>query len=226
MAITWFTVLAETHKLPDGSDETNAAAWKVPEDKVAALGLLVGRCAERLAKLGNPETTNAVTREECNESFEELKVLMRDLHSYFYLKDFPRAARTRLGLGAGGEAETEDDKQVVFTLDTLPSNHEVIGKFQRRGRKSKSKGKHHAVEVRTWTLPIGAPPPANADAPGWKSYADTASPWKMSFKNAEDIGKRLYVSMRWEEGSVSSDDEDGDGKGKGPWSPIQDIVIP
>jgi hypothetical protein len=227
MGKTWFSVLAETHTLPDGSDETNAAAWGVPEKKVADLGPLIGACSARLAKLDDPDTDTAPARAECNAAFDEYDALMQDIHSYFYHKDFPLEALARLGLlphkkpGKGGSvADPTDHVEIEFVID--PESHTIVIKFRIPGSKHWGKGRYHCVEIRYWILPLDAPAPLDANAPGWKSDADTSSPWEITC-DGSDAGKRFWVSMRWENASTG---EKNQKRGKGPWSALRSVIIP
>jgi hypothetical protein len=52
----------------------------------------------------------------------------------------------------------------------------------------------------------------------WQSEVDTASTWTHRFLKA-DLGKRLYVAMRWENPSSG-----GKTDGKGPWSAVQSVI--
>jgi hypothetical protein len=98
----------------------------------------------------------------------------------------------------------------------------VIGDYRIEGAAGRGKGDYHGVEIRIWILPLDAPAPVSPDHPGWISEVDTASPWKRAFTEA-DLGKRLYVAMRWENASVGKNLSET--SGKGPWSVIQSVVI-
>jgi hypothetical protein len=226
MGKTWFPVLAETHKLPDGSDETNAAAWGVPEKKVADLGLLVDRCAVRLAKLDDPDTDTAPARAECNAAFEALVSLMEELHPYFYLKPFPETALARLGLLPHDKNRSPTPKPtryVSFEIVVHVKDHRLVVEFWIAGSESKSKEPYHGAEFRIWLLPPDAPQPATADAAGWQSFASTGTPWQKTF-NEDAIGKRLWIAARWENRSTGKSGDENDGKG--PWSAFQNVIVP
>jgi hypothetical protein len=109
---------------------------------------------------------------------------------------------------------------VGFRLSTLPSAHRVFADYFIAGSESRGKGEYHAVEARWWVRSLSEPAPLDANAEGWHSAADTASPWEIGFDGA-DAGKRLYVAMRWENESTGEDES-----GKGLWSDIQSIIIP
>jgi hypothetical protein len=152
---------------------------------------------------------------------------MQELHAYFYLKAFPKAALARLGLEPHKTGHTPTPKPtryVAFEIVVYVKDHRIVIEYRIAGSSSKSKYPYHGVELRLWILPLDAPGPANAEAPGWQSYASTATPWEKTFKDANDIGKRLYVVMRWENESTGDGGNEDDGKG--PWSAIQSIVIP
>jgi hypothetical protein len=68
--------------------------------------------------------------------------------------------------------------------------------------------------------PLDAAAPESAETDGWRSEVDTATPWAHTFV-ANEIGRRLYVAMRWENESSGKDQA----AGKGPWSAIKSVVI-
>jgi hypothetical protein len=109
---------------------------------------------------------------------------------------------------------------VVFTLIVDTRGHIVTASYRIAGRERRGKGRYHGVEVRFWVLPLDAAPVVAADHPGWQSEVDTSSPWKRTFTEAE-LGKRLYVMMRWENRSAGK----AQPAGKGPWSAVTSVVI-
>jgi hypothetical protein len=110
---------------------------------------------------------------------------------------------------------------VEFEISTVPSDHRIIARFRISGSIRWGKGHYHAAEIRYWVRPLDAPPPVDANDEGWHSVADTASPWEKVFPGA-DAGKRLYIRMRWEN-NVTGEDDDA---GKGPWSIMQNVIVP
>jgi hypothetical protein len=228
MATVWFSVLSEVNPnpTPGGGMQTNAAAWGVPVELVTELDGEAGKCFELLRKVNEPTTATAVVEVECEEAFVALRATMRDLHSYFYLKAFPKSALARLGLsphkkpGAGGSVADPTD-HVEYEISIDPIGRRIIIRFRILGSKRWGKGRYHCVEIRYWVLPLDAPGPANAEAPGWKSDVDTASPWEITCD--DDSGKRLWVAMRWENRSTGTKNQK---RGKGPWSEIKGVVIP
>jgi hypothetical protein len=110
---------------------------------------------------------------------------------------------------------------VAFILSLLPTDHRVIAQFRVAGSTKRGKGSYHGVEIRFWVLPLDASPPQTADDKGWRSEICTKTPWRHTF-DADEIGKRLYIAMRWENESVASDEE----ASKGPWSEIESVIIP
>ena len=109
---------------------------------------------------------------------------------------------------------------VAFEFAIDPESHTVRISYRREGSKGYGKGTYHGVEVRFWVRPLDAAAPETADADGWRSEVDTATPWAHTFA-ASEIGQRLYVAMRWENESSGKDQATG----KGPWSAIRSIVI-
>jgi hypothetical protein len=111
---------------------------------------------------------------------------------------------------------------VEFTLRIDAQGHIVIADYRIEGAAGRGKGDYHGAEIRIWILPLDAPAPIGPDHPGWVSEVDTATPWKRAFTEA-DLGKRLYVVMRWK--NPSSGKNLSETSGKGPWSVIQSVVI-
>ncbi|MDR3325542.1 MAG: hypothetical protein LBS82_06140 [Spirochaetaceae bacterium] len=221
MAGSWHKVLSEIDPGQSGEPKTNAAVWGIPAGKTEKLGAELIECVKLLKKLGEPTTATKVVRFECNVAFALMKATMRSLHANFYQDEFPKIALYRLGLRPHGEGGGEDeDEGIEFFFKLITSGHIVMIVYRIAGSPTRGKGSHHAAEIRFWVLPLDDPAPPNANAPGWKSFTNTASPWVKTF-GAEDIGKRLYVAMRWQEDSVGGEDV-----GKGPWSVIQSIIIP
>jgi hypothetical protein len=109
---------------------------------------------------------------------------------------------------------------VAFDFFLDPQNHTVTVKFRIEGSTKRGKGSYHGAEIRLWVLPLDAPAPIDADFPGWQSEVDTASPWSKKFAGA-DVGKRLWVTMCWENRSSGADQQSG----KGPWSEIKGVVM-
>jgi hypothetical protein len=112
---------------------------------------------------------------------------------------------------------------VDLMLSTIPTDHRVIAGFRVEGSKRRGKGPYHAVEVCFCVRGLGEPAPLgpDVDAEAWHSVAVTASPWEKSFLPS-DAGKRLYITMRWENLSTGRSGE----AGKGPWCGIVSIIIP
>jgi hypothetical protein len=151
--------------------------------------------------------------------------LMRDFanSSIRYNKKMPDADKLVLGVPVRDPHHTpqaDPTDLVDFQFESLPSDHRLIMPYRIAGASSHGKDRYHGVEVRIWILPLDAPGPLSAEHPGWRSEISTATPWKHTFAEAE-IGMRLHVVMRWENGSVSKDRSSG----KGPWSGFQSVVI-
>jgi hypothetical protein len=109
---------------------------------------------------------------------------------------------------------------VEFSLKFEVRSHTVLVDYHIDGEVGHSKGRYHGVEVRYWVLPADAPSPVTAEDPPWRSEVNTATPWSHTFTTPE-IGQRVHVALRWENGSVGANQA----AGKGPWSLIQSIVI-
>jgi hypothetical protein len=87
---------------------------------------------------------------------------------------------------------------------------------------ARGKGRYHGVEVAFIVLPLDAPAPISV-TDAWASKVDTSSPWEHIFNDA-DVGKRCYITMRWENPSAGNNIDDDEGKG--PWAPIKNFVVP
>jgi hypothetical protein len=160
-----------------------------------------------------------------DEALAAAKGAMKDFAntSVRFNKKMGEADKEDLGIRTRYRHNTPRPKpadHVDFELSVDAQSHGVAAKYRIEGSTKRGKGDYHGVEIRYWILPLDAPPPASAIAEGWHSVADTASPWEHTFDNPEEIGKRLYVCMCWENNSTDSEDD------KGPWSAIQGVIIP
>jgi hypothetical protein len=111
---------------------------------------------------------------------------------------------------------------VAFEIAIIPSGHHVSCKYRIAGSTKRGKGKYHGVEVAFIVLPLDAPAPIMVTKE-WVSKVDTASPWEHIFEEAE-VGKRCYITMRWENPSAGNNIDDD--KGKGDWAEIQSFIVP
>jgi hypothetical protein len=215
MAFNWLQVLGR-----------KAAAWGVPDDVVNGPEGLAEAAREAAAALAvvlsAARTSVAVAR--CKAQMKTLAATMRRVKRRYFTQP-PLSDEDVVSLGlkprkAGKTPAPTPADHVAFLLSHIYSDHIVVAAFSISGGMTRGKGSYHGVEVRYWVLPLDARPPATADAPGWRSETWTASPWSHTF-DAEDIGRRLYVAMRWVNRSNS---KTADG-GKGPWSAIRSIII-
>jgi hypothetical protein len=118
----------------------------------------------------------------------------------------------------GPRPDPTDHASYDLSVDGI--SHIVTADYRITGSEHRGKGIFHGVEARFWVLDPDAPPPTDANFPGWKSEISTATPWVRTFTAAE-IGKKLYITMRWENESVGKDGT----RGKGPWGEISSILI-
>jgi hypothetical protein len=135
-------------------------------------------------------------------------------------------AEEKLAMGIVPESHSHGPKPkptelVEFEISTVPTDHRIIARFRISGSKRWGKGPYHAAEIRYWLRSLSDPAPLDANEEGWHSVADTASPWEKTFPGA-DAGKRLYILMRWENNAAGEDDD----AGKGPWSIMQNVLVP
>jgi hypothetical protein len=194
--------------------------------EAVACGAVVSRITDFLDALEAYELDNSSrNRLLKNEAMAAAKASMQDFANSFvrFNKKMSEADKEDLGVHTRDPHNTPKPKPtdlVEFEFSTVPSDHRIIAKFRIAGATGRGKGRYHGVEIRYWILPLDAPPPASAVVAGWHSVADTASPWEHTFDGIDEIGKRLFVMMRWE--NDSTDDENG----KGPWSAIEGVIIP
>jgi hypothetical protein len=116
------------------------------------------------------------------------------------------------------QATPTDHVEFSFRVDS--EAHAVFAYYRIDGGVGHSKGRYHGVDVRFWTLPVGAPGPVTADDPAYRAETDTATPWKHTF-DSHEIGMRLHLAMRWANNSVGKTPD----AGKGPWSAIKSVMI-
>jgi hypothetical protein len=216
LANNWLEILA-----------LKATPWGIPAAEVTGPGSLTALTQEATTSLtvvkSSERTPVAVTK--CRVDFKTLLAKMQYIKK-LYFNSPPRTDEDLSALGLKPPDTTHTPKPtptdlVAFLLSLIPTDHTVVAAFHIAGSKRRGKGPYHGAEIRIWVLPLGAPPPPTADAAGWRSEVCTASPWEHSFE-ADEIGCRLYIAMRWENPSVSKDRPPA----KGPWSEIKTIIIP
>jgi hypothetical protein len=198
----------ETHIPPDTRTELHAQihAWDLAYAKA----------------LADPsQTNNKEKRRVLKAAIAFIRKLVND-----YLRREPVTDEDRDAVGVPNKNPHHAPKpqpvdHVAIALSVDATNHSVRADYQKKGSLSKSKDPYHGVEIRTWLLALDAPAPVTADDPGWESHVDTATPWRWKAKSAADIGKRLYVAMRWENPSAGEDED----ACKGPWSAIESVVV-
>jgi hypothetical protein len=220
MAGVWHTVL-----ITPNESSVNAMVWDIPMEKVLELRIRYDECVEYQHKT-KAKTITVPEKALFKIEYAALIVAMTDLHDRFYLKDFPPEALAALGLPprrtGRGEPKPKPTDHVEFRILLDVYNHSVTAHYRIAGSQKRGKGGYHGVEVRTWILPASAPAIINPEHAGWMSVVDTASPWSRVFTDETLFGQKLYIAMRWENGSVNGEGDDG----KGPWSAIQSILIP
>ncbi|MDR3324548.1 MAG: hypothetical protein LBS82_00980 [Spirochaetaceae bacterium] len=214
MAINWFNVLSETHPLPDGSDETNAAAWGVSEAIVGALGPQVDVCFELLRKVKDPTTATAVIRNQCATAFVLLRHTMRELHAFFYLPTFSVAALERLGLSVHDDTPTaHPEPEIHVGSEFKPVDYgqvEMTIWVEESGERRIPTNMSGAV---LFTQVSDTPITETSELHTSELY--TTHRFVLSFPQ-ELRGKTVYYSLRWQ-----------NKKGKrGQWSLIGSFVIP
>ncbi|MDR3325566.1 MAG: hypothetical protein LBS82_06265 [Spirochaetaceae bacterium] len=224
IANVWHKALLDSN--PDNPAQTNAEAWGISKEKVDALGAGRLACAKLIEKRDSPDFATPIVKKECQRAFKDLTDQLRDLHRYFYTKEFPERLLAMLGQRphkTSRPLKAKPTHYVAFEIIVHIQDHRIVVTYRIAGSASRSKKPYHGVEVRIWILPLDAPAPATADSSGWQSFTNTASPWQKTF-GSEHVGKCLYIALRWVNPSTGKDgDEDA---GKGPWSTIKNVVIP
>jgi hypothetical protein len=175
-----------------------------------------------------PESRNRITGRAEQRTREELTVHARHIRWDYVEPALNNHKITDIQYQALGlkvrenkhtpKPDPTDHVSIDLRIDGI--SHIVSAHYRITGSTHRSKRPYHGVEARIWVLAPDAPPPTTADFPGWQSEISTASPWSRTFK-AQDLGKRLYIAMRWVNESVGNDGK----RGKGPWSEIQSILI-
>jgi hypothetical protein len=158
---------------------------------------------------------------------EETNAIRPYVKQYLHFPPVTNEQRDAAGIpnhkksGRGGAvADPTDHVEYEFIID--PVGRRIIVKFRILGSSHWGKGRYHSVEIRYWILPLDAPAPVDASAPGWQSDTDTASPWEIT-GGGEDSGKRIWIAMRWKNRSTGGKTQKN---GRGPWSEIRGVVVP
>jgi hypothetical protein len=210
----WLVILADAAK-------RTAFGWEA-----AACALVGTRIQDFLDALEAYElddsSRNRLTKDEAQEA---ARAAMQDFANTAvrFNKKMTEADKHDLGIHSRDPHNTPRPRPtdyVDFDLSVNAHSHEVTGKYRIAGSTGRGKGPYHGVEIRYWIQPLDASPPASAVVEGWHSVADTASPWKHTFDQPSEIGKRLSVAMCWENNATDSEDD------KGPWSAIESVIIP
>ncbi|MDR1666081.1 MAG: hypothetical protein LBS03_00065, partial [Bacteroidales bacterium] len=152
-----------------------------------------------------------------NDAEAAFKPLYRQLYNGF-LRENPLVTDADLiamGLparGSGGRTPAPDPTTAPFGEVKTPSPGVVDIHFRDAGSESRKKPAGvHGAEIR-WTV-------SDTPVTDWtqlvNSSFDTNSPLRLSFAGA-DRGHRLYFALRWENTRGV----------KGPWSEIQETIIP
>jgi hypothetical protein len=206
--------------LSDGEKRTNFG-WNTEECSVTILK--IGDFQSARDNFVSADTTgNRILKDAAKKIME---TYMRNFAntSVRFNKKMTQADKLALGIVPRDIHHTptpDPVESVNFEFKSNPNAHRIIAPYSIADATSRGKGHYHGVEVRFWVLPLTDPAPQSAKHPGWCSEVNTATPWEHTFEENE-IGKRLYMMMRWENGSVGRDQATG----RGPWSSIQNVVI-
>ncbi|MDR0598324.1 MAG: hypothetical protein LBG14_07445 [Treponema sp.] len=193
----------------------NPPAWThIPPGEVTALTGARGlwhTAYEAVLKPHSPVETEAK-----NDARAAAEDLIRPFKRR-YLDDPPvtGADRTAMGLPLRDGTRTPDKKPETYPeAETDSSVIRQLGiRFKDRGAANRAKPHGvHGAEIR-WN--IQDQPPADIEAELIHSDFDTASPFTITFGEA-DRGKRVYYALRWE--SITNL--------KGGWSEVYSAIIP
>jgi len=170
------------------------------------------------------DPTNAKKREKNRVRKIVEKAVRVFVNQYLRYPPVTNEDRDVMGIPNRSEARVSkpdpvDHVDFEFIID--PQSHTVWIKYRIAGSKKRGKGGYHGVEIRYWIRALNDPGPIDANEEGWHSVADTASPWKKTFDGIH-AGKRLWVSIRWENSSTGDEVKTG----KGPWSGIRSVILP
>jgi hypothetical protein len=209
--------------------QMHADDWNIREsdvDRLIALKAAFDAAQDLSDARGTRTSVTIAAAQMAREALEEQMRYIRQVYLDPGLKAkiISRSQYLEIGLSLPDTTHTtqpDPEDHVDFALRNDGRDHSVRGDFRITGSTSRSKAPYHGAEVYTIVLPLDAPAPTTTEGEGWHSEVCTATPWKRTF-GAHEIGKRLYVAMRWENRSVG---KNGERRGKGPWSAIQSIVI-
>jgi hypothetical protein len=214
-------------------DQTEASATLlgIPQAETAQLRADWTGYAAAQAQAETPETRTSVIVEEAERRHEDIiKAIRRIKNGYvdpaLTLDKLAPENYLMFGLSLPSTSHTSkgDPTDLIdYDISTLPSDHRVIVHYFIAGSTKHGKGDYHGAEVRFWIRALTEPAPQGPNDEGWHSEVDTASPWVWTAKDSADYGKRLYMTMRWENQSSGAANKTS---GKGPWSAIQSVIIP
>jgi hypothetical protein len=207
--------------------------WAGDAAKRTAFGWDSTACSNAILKIGNfisareayqvsDTSENLILK---NAARKVMKTMMRAFaNSYIrFNTKMNEAEKSYMGVHERDDHNTPQPTptdHVEFTLTVDAQAHSVRADYRIEGEFGHSKRRYHGVEVRFWVLPLDAAAPVTADDLAWRSEVDTATPWAHTF-NQNEVGKRLYITMCWENGSIGKNQI----VGKGPWSTVQSVVI-
>jgi hypothetical protein len=230
--------MSEGHWLPDREQDlcdlgAKWMEWGSDTAKRTAFGWDAAACSNMVLKIGNFLTARTEYQADNssahltvkNTAKKVMKKMMREFASS-YIRFNPKMSddeKQYMGVRIRDPNVTPQPNptdHVNFTPTVDGKAHAVRVDYRIEGGVGHNKGRYHGVEVRFWVLPLDAPAPLSADDLIWRSEVNTATPWTHTF-SPHEIGQRLYIDLRWENGSVSSDQS----VGKGPWSGIETVVI-
>jgi hypothetical protein len=196
--------------------QTGQSAWNIPQAPLDELQTLSAGFENALAVAENPSTRTKVTVQAKNDARKAVESKLRPfLKAYVtYNPAVANADRDAMGLPIHKTTRTNVPvpKTTVEAEISLPSPGVVEISYHdaESGHRAKPDGVHGA-EV-AWAI-LAAPPV------DWKeltrSSFDTQSPLRLTFEG-DDRGKTLYFALRWENTRGE----------KGPWSEIQNTIIP
>jgi hypothetical protein len=194
-----------------------AGLWGVPGSVTSDVITLQAQYATRYAAAEKAETRTPTAVLMKDETRDALIKAIREVNRV-YLANGPAVTdedRMNMGLPIHKTTRTPApvaDNAPAFRVDTGTMYRLIIHFFTAGSEKSRAKPPgQHGVEIR-WA--VSDVPVEDADALVHSAF-DTRTPYPHDFQGHER-GKTVYLALRWENTRGE----------KGPWSPVQNAIIP
>jgi hypothetical protein len=190
-----------------------------PPDEYQKLTAQRDDFAQKFEMAGEPATRTSVAVEAKNSARKLLEVAVRvDVKAYLtYNPHVTDEDRIAMGLPIHKTTRTRvpmPEEKPDFSIKSAVGSRLEVHYHAHDDEKGKTNAKPYGVrgvEI-VWAI-LDAPPASYADLV--HSTFDTHSPYTFQF-DLSDAGKRIYICLRWENTRAE----------KGPWSEIQNAIIP